>query len=159
VERAWRAVDTLMFAGFDESSFMVGDSGNGAHIVVACKLPNTTKPPKPPKPPKPDPSKDLVLRFLQALAAEHSDDAVEVDLTTFNAARISKVYGTPVRKGFSTTDRPHRVARILRASASMSITPVALIERIASRAPAPERESRKSYHYGNGKIDLRDAHR
>ena len=51
---------------------------------------------------------------LEAIAFKFSDEAVEVDTTTCNAARIWKLYGTTARKGDDTEERPHRVSRLLK---------------------------------------------
>lgn len=61
---------------------------------------------------------ELKQRVLQALATEFNDEKVEVDTTTFNASRITKVMGTMARKGSDgrghadegIPDRPHRRA-------------------------------------------------
>jgi hypothetical protein len=61
---------------------LTADSGNGGHLLYAVDLPNDRA------------SRDLLKCCLEAVALYHSDDVVRVDLTTFNAARIWKVYGT-----------------------------------------------------------------
>ena len=52
-------------------------------------------------------------RCLEAVAIQFSDESVKVDLTTFNAARIWKLYGTLAAKGDDIASRPHRLARLL----------------------------------------------
>jgi hypothetical protein len=47
-----------------------------------------------------------------AISARFSSPAVNVDPTTFNPARIWKLYGTTGRKGDSMADRPHRKSYI-----------------------------------------------
>jgi putative DNA primase/helicase len=42
-----------------------------------------------------------------------SEKGVKIDTTVFNAARIVKAYGSLAAKGDNTTDRPHRIARLL----------------------------------------------
>jgi hypothetical protein len=73
-----------------------GDSGNGASLLYAIDLPNT-----------PDVT-DLIKRTLAGLAQRFNTDLVQVDTSVFNAARIMKLYGTIVKKGDNTPDRPHR---------------------------------------------------
>jgi hypothetical protein len=51
--------------------------------------------------------------MLAGAATRCGADDVVVDLTVFNAARITKLYGTMTCKGDSTTDRPHRRSRVL----------------------------------------------
>ena len=96
----WRARevrDHLQEAGWPEP--VVGDSGNGAHLLYPVDLPNDAE------------SLELVRGVLEALSFRFSDGQVSVDTTTANAARIWKLYGTTARKGDSTEDRPHRVFR------------------------------------------------
>lgn len=80
---------------------VVGDSGNGAHLLYRVDLPNDRE------------SLELVKGVLEALAFKFSDEAVSVDTTTANAARIWKLYGTTARKGDDTEERPHRHSRLL----------------------------------------------
>jgi hypothetical protein len=81
---------------------VVGDSGNGYHLLYRIDLPNDRG------------SLELVKGVLEALAFKFSDEAVEVDTTTCNAARIWKLYGTTARKGDDAGDRPHRRSRLLK---------------------------------------------
>lgn len=80
---------------------ILGDSGNGAHVLARINLPNN------------DGATETVQKCLQALDEKFSNDKVHVDTGVYNAARIWKLYGTVVRKGDSTSDRPHRLARLL----------------------------------------------
>jgi len=50
---------------------------------------------------------------LKALDLWFSDELVAVDLKNFNAARITKLYGTIAAKGDDTAERPHRQSAIL----------------------------------------------
>lgn len=85
-----------------------GDSGNGAHLDYAIDLPND------------DDSEQLVERFLHAAHARwgctsSSGVTVKVDTTNKNASRITKVFGTPARKGDDIPERPYRLSKILSA--------------------------------------------
>jgi hypothetical protein len=80
---------------------LAGDSGNGGHLIFKIDLTNSSE------------HIELLKNVLVALSQKYSTDAVEIDTKVFNPARISKVYGTIARKGDSTTDRPHRKAKIL----------------------------------------------
>jgi hypothetical protein len=73
---------------------VTADSGNGGHLHYRIDLPND------------DASTRLLSRCLQALDLHLSDDVAKVDVTTFNAARICKLYGTAAAKGDSLPDRP-----------------------------------------------------
>jgi hypothetical protein len=82
------------------------DSGNGAHLLYPLDLPND------------DASRTLIQRLLVALAARFDDPPgatprIRLDTTVHNAARITKLYGTLVRKGDHTPERPHRRSALL----------------------------------------------
>ena len=57
---------------------------------------------------------------------------MKVDTSTFNPARIVKLYGTPARKGDSMPDRPHRLARLLDVPKDLEHVPKGQLEEIAS---------------------------
>jgi hypothetical protein len=99
VERAFQIREELRQDGWPDP--IVGDSGNGAHLLYAVELPTSDD--------------GLVKRCLQALARRFDDDRVKIDQTVFNPARIWKLYGTVSRKGDSVPERPHRLAQVLEA--------------------------------------------
>ena len=80
---------------------ILADSGNGAHLLYRINLPNDQE------------ALALVAGALSELDRRSSDDLVKVDVTSANAARIWKVYGTVARKGDSIPNRPHRLSRII----------------------------------------------
>ncbi|HQT96235.1 MAG TPA: hypothetical protein PK435_16540, partial [Thermoanaerobaculaceae bacterium] len=82
---------------------ILGDSGNGYHLVYGINLPND------------NPSTWLVEWVLKGLDRRFSSSAVKVDTSVYNAGRISKLYGTMACKGPNTPDRPHRLTRIVEA--------------------------------------------
>jgi hypothetical protein len=91
--------DDLRGAGWPDP--VVADSGNGAHLLYRINAPNL-----------PDVTQ-LVQQALKGIADRCAPDNIDVDLTVFNAARITKLYGTWTRKGDSTSERPHRRSRLL----------------------------------------------
>ncbi|MGA2185795.1 MAG: hypothetical protein ABSH47_22480, partial [Bryobacteraceae bacterium] len=99
VERAIQMREALRQEGWPDP--IVGDSGNGAHLLYRVELPTGDD--------------ELVKKCLQALARRFDDDQVKVDQKVFNPARIWKLYGTVSRKGDNVAERPHRLARILEA--------------------------------------------
>ncbi len=101
---------------------VVADSGNGAHLLFCVDLPNN-----------PD-ATGLIRRCLQALAARYDEAGATVDTTVFNASRISKLYGTVVRKGSHTTDRPHRRAALVAVPDALEPVPDALLQALADEA-------------------------
>ncbi|SDM42771.1 hypothetical protein [Sediminibacillus halophilus] len=82
---------------------ILADSGNGFHLLYAINLPND------------DASRILVKRILEILDFQFSNEMVEVDKTTYNAARIWKLYGTKACKGDNTKERPHRYSQIIKS--------------------------------------------
>lgn len=80
---------------------ILGDSGNGGHLLSRIDLPNDNE------------SRDLIKRCLESLDFMFSDEKVKVDTGVFNASRVWKLYGTLSCKGDNMPDRPHRLARIL----------------------------------------------
>jgi hypothetical protein len=97
IERAKQIEDALRDEGWPDP--IVGDSGNGAHILYRVDLPSDDE--------------GLIERCLQALALRFDDDRAKVDKAVFNPARIWKLYGTVSRKGDPLPERPHRMARLL----------------------------------------------
>ena len=94
--RCAAVVGALSDVGFPEpATFM---SGNGVHAVYKVDLQVEDKP--------------LVRDFLKALDHKFSDDAVKVDSTVYNPARITKLYGSTTRKGPNTPERPQRRSTI-----------------------------------------------
>ena len=99
VHRAREIREHLGEQGWPEP--VLGDSGNGAHLLYKIDLPNDRE------------NLELVKGVLGTLAFKFSDQAVSVDTSTANAARIWKLYGTTARKGDHTEARPHRRSRVL----------------------------------------------
>lgn len=78
-------------------------SGNGLHLLYKVDLANNAE------------NTELVKKFLQTLDMLFSDENVDIDTSVYNAARITKLYGTFSRKGANTEDRPHRISKIISA--------------------------------------------
>lgn len=133
--RASECVEWLRSLGL--RAIITADSGNGAHILVRIDLPNDAA------------SRLLVKRCIEAVALRVSDEAVAVDMTVYNAARIWKVYGTVACKGDSIPERPHRLARILEVSDDLTPTPRELLEQLAALVPEEPTTERQSDHNGS----------
>lgn len=103
---------------------IVGDSGNGGHLMYRVDLPADDG--------------GLVERLLAALFARFTDDAVEVDRSVKNPARVWKLYGTAARKGDPTAERPHRLARLLEVPEQLEPVPLALLGALAGPGKAAE---------------------
>lgn len=114
--RRW-LIDDL---GWPADAFVLADSGNGAHLTVRIDLENSKD------------GVDLVKHCLNALDFLFSDDAVKIDVTTYNPSRIWKLYGTMARKGLDMPDRPHRLAKILEAPVETVVVDRGQLEKLAA---------------------------
>jgi hypothetical protein len=114
---------------------ILADSGNGAHLLHRVDLPADDG--------------GLIQRCIEAVADRFTAPGVDVDRKVFNAARIFKLYGTTARKGHSTADRPHRLARLVEVPELVEVVPAAKLEALAAMAAKPE-PSRPARHDGNG---------
>ncbi|MGA8595761.1 MAG: hypothetical protein WB676_13675 [Bryobacteraceae bacterium] len=104
---AW---DELRSAGWGDP--IVGDSGNGGHLIYSFDAPNT------------DEIKILAQRLLAGVARRCGTEDVAIDLTVFNAAQVWKLYGTLACKGDSTAARPHRRSRLLEVPDKIGTVPL-----------------------------------
>ncbi|MNP31087.1 hypothetical protein D3C76_1241930 [compost metagenome] len=126
IEKAEEVKRFLTKQGWSEP--VVADSGNGAHLLYFIDLLNDKK------------STELVKNVLKALDAMFTDNAVEVDRSTFNAARICKVYSTVACKCDDTEDRPHRIAKIISCPDEIVIVKKEQLQTIATMLPIEEKE-------------------
>lgn len=103
---------------------LVADSGNGAHLIYAIELDNTPE------------AMELVKAVLGGLAQRYAEKlaacGLELDQTVFNAARISKLYGTRTGKGDNLPERPHRYAKIVALPAARQPVSLALLQDLAA---------------------------
>ncbi|POB10119.1 DNA primase [Sulfobacillus sp. hq2] len=77
-------------------------SGNGAHLLYRlADWPNDKL------------TTERVQWMLKTLAHRFTDGTVDVDVSVFNASRISKVYGTVPKKGAPSAERPWWPAQIV----------------------------------------------
>jgi len=97
-------------------------SGNGVHLLYPIDLPND------------DASRDLVKAVLAGLAARFDTATVKLDKAVYNAARITKLYGTVATKGDSTPAAPHRLSKIVVAPARGAVVTV---DQLRAAAPVP----------------------
>ena len=136
LKRAQRCMDWLRGRGFPDP--VLADSGNGGHLLYRIDLPNDKE------------STQLIKDCLQALGLRFSDNKVTVDLSTYNASRICKVYGTLAAKGDNTPDRPHRRAKSLEVPSPIKIVKPALLEQLAATVPQPADGQRKKNNFDPG---------
>ena len=97
-----------------------GSSGNGHHLVFAIDLPND------------DPSSGLIQNVLNSLTLQRSNDEVHVDSSVFNAARITKIFGTVTRKGDHTFERPWRRARLRQVPEPLEVVTIERMQAVAA---------------------------
>jgi hypothetical protein len=76
-------------------------SGNGIHLLYPLDLSNDAA------------ATEMVKALLRTVAVTWQTEQVQIDITNFNAGRITKLYGTVARKGDPTDQRPHRRAIFL----------------------------------------------
>lgn len=117
------------------------DSGNGYHMLYKVSMANTEE------------NKELVKNFLNALDMMFSDETASVDVSVFNAARITKLYGTVAKKGTNSTTRPHRVSRLISVPEEIESTKKVLLERVVDTIPKPEQPSYKNNYNTHFDID------
>lgn len=120
---------------------VVAASGNGVHLLYRVSLANDEQ------------NKSLIADCLHALALRFDNDAVTVDSKVFNAARITKAYGTVTRKGDSTEDRPHRRSGISTVPDPINEVAPHLLEALADQyrqIKAQNDAARRTTTYVNG---------
>ncbi|OFV71729.1 hypothetical protein [Acetobacterium wieringae] len=99
------------------------DSGNGYHLILPVDLENTPE------------NVQLLKKFLEVLSFRFSTNTAEVDRTTYNPARITKLYGTVACKGDNTEERPHRRSELLYAPEQIVAATVEQIKAVADSLP------------------------
>jgi hypothetical protein len=110
-ERADLVEDYLRRRGWPDP--IRGDSGNGVHLLYRIDVSANDD--------------GLIARCLARLDAYFSDEHVKLDTKVHNPSRIWKLYGTPACKGDSTTDRPHRMSRLVRVPEPIEVVPMELL--------------------------------
>lgn len=147
----------------------MANSGNGAHLLGRIDLPNNNE------------AKQLVNDFLECLDWKFGtvpDDTekekntakrqfaqgiinVGIDTTVYNASRITKLYGTAVRKGDNTADRPHRRAQLTFVPEQSEVIPAELLERVAQeyRDHKEEEEEERKRQSANRKTFSTNGHK
>jgi hypothetical protein len=106
---------------------VVAESGNGVHLLYPIDFANDAE------------AGDLIKGALQTLAQRFDNEAVKLDKSVFNAARIVKLYGTVANKGDHTPLAPWRLSRILQAPKRNGlVTPEQLRALLAEPSPIPQ---------------------
>ena len=125
---------------------LVGDSGNGGHLVYPLDLSLEEE------------TSALLKAVLDGLARRYADQLarlnLELDQAVFNPARLTKLYGTMARKGDHTPDRPHRLSRIISLPEARQPVSRELLESIAQDTGAQEAPRDKRDGRADGSLDL-----
>lgn len=101
---------------------LFASSGNGAALFYRLDLPSNDG--------------GLVKKVLETLARRFSNSAVELDTSVHNASRIVRLIGTMNCKGESTSERPHRLSRIIEAPDKLEVVTREQLELLVSSAPS-----------------------
>lgn len=125
---------------------VICDSSSGYHIIYPIDMENTQE------------SEDCVKAFLEVLSDNFTDESVKIDKVLHDANRILRLPGSYGRKGRSTKERPHRLARILYEPSEirrMTLGQVqAFNEKYKIEVEQPQRRS--SYNGQQEEFSLRD---
>lgn len=107
------------------------DSGNGYHLLYKVDLPNDNE------------SRDTIKACLNVLALQFNNEAVTVDTSVFNAARIVKLYGSLAVKGDNLPERPHRRSTLKKIPDNLQAVPAEKLKALAGKLPKPQTEPRR----------------
>lgn len=117
---------------------IVCDSSSGYHILYPIDMDNTQE------------SEDVIKEFLEILANKFTDESVKIDTVLHDANRILRLPGTYGRKGRSSEERPHRLAKILSVPNNICHMMRSEIEQFnAKYAMKVEQPQRRSYGGGS----------
>lgn len=141
-EKAAAVYKHLSSIGFEKP--VVAISGNGYHLLYKICLKSSEK------------SNALLKDCLLALDEWFSDDRVKIDTTVFNAARITKLYGTMAQKGQSTEERPHRLSRIIDIPKEIKATDAAILLKLAEQKTKQEEPPKQQYYGQQSEFNIDD---
>ena len=115
---------------------VIAVSGNGVHLLYKVQIVNEPE------------TVNLFRDALQALNAMFADSKTDVDVKTFNPARICKLYGTEAKKGANIPDRPHRMSYIQSVPDKVENNDIELLRKLAEQLPseAPKPEQYNDYN-------------
>lgn len=125
---------------------VVCDSSSGYHLLYPIDMDNTQE------------SEDVIKDFLEILSNNFTDESVKIDTVLHDANRILRLPGSFGRKGRSSKERPHRLAKILSVPNNIMHMQRSVIEQFNNKyAIKVELPKRKSYNANNHEdFSLRD---
>ena len=129
--------------GFSEP--VICKSGNGYHCLYRIDAPAT------------DEVTEVIKGFFKYMSSIFTDDKVDFDEKNFNAARISKLYGTMAKKGANIEEMPWRMSDIIYVPSEILPTPIDKFKELADLLPKeePKQVSERRPFQGQQKFDLR----
>ncbi len=121
---------------------IVAMSGNGWYLLYPISLPN-------------DPSSlELVQGVLVSLATRFNNEAVHIDTTVCNGARLAGLIGSMKVKGDFLTDRPHRRSQLESVPQQLAVISEELLAELAAEQSQPEANLPKDGSIFNGSTPL-----
>jgi len=114
---------------------VVADSGNGWHLYYRLEsLPNTPA------------NYQLLTKCLRAVAHKFRDDAAvaEVDVSMADPAQLTKAFGSLVRKGPHSKERPWRQSKLVRVPSKIERVSRTRLVILSVEAPAEEKKARSN---------------
>lgn len=131
----------MLETGFERP--IVAMSGNGVHLLYRISLQASEE------------RRQLIKDCLDVLDMFFSTEQAGIDISTFNQARVCKLYGTLAQKGADTPERPHRMSKILSVPEEIKVTDIAYLQKLADMKP--KMQEPKDYKYKSGQeFDVRD---
>lgn len=109
------------------TSPVVCKSGNGYHLLFRVdNIPCNNE------------TNEVCKNVLKYIAKRFSDERVDCDVKVFNAARITKFYGTMSHKGGNTAQRPHRKSEIVVVPSEIIPTSYKVLEEVSNALKTSE---------------------
>ena len=129
--------------GFSEP--VICKSGNGYHCLYRIDAPAT------------DEVTEIIKNFFKYMGSIFTDDKVDFDEKNFNAARISKLYGTMAKKGANIEEMPWRMSDIIYVPSEILPTPIDKFKELADLLPKeePKQAPERRPFQGQQQFDLR----
>ena len=129
--------------GFSEP--VICKSGNGYHCLYRIDEPAT------------DEVTEIIKNFFKYMSSVFTDDKVDFDVKNFNAARISKLYGTIAKKGANIEGMPWRMSDIIYVPANIEPTPIEKFKELADELlkEEPKQAPTRKPFQGQQQFDLR----
>ena len=121
---------------------VIAVSGNGVHLLYKVYMVNDKE------------RVELFKQALQVLNALFSDEIVDVDVKTFNPARICKLYGTIAKKGANTKNRPHRMSALYKVPETIQVNDISLLRKLCAKLPAEEVKPERYNDYNPKSFEL-----